>query len=200
MRKRYTALSLFLIFLSFGCSQQANDNQSQASVDELPELSVFNLPSQWINHHADSVKLADFRGKISIFAMIYTSCQAACPRLVADMRDIAGKIKPENKSKVNLILVSIDPEVDTPDKLGPFMIENELIQPYWHFLTGNLDTTREFAMVLGMKYKKVSPIDFSHSNIISLFDEQGELAYQQIGLGVSNERIVEEINARAQAL
>ena len=44
-----------------------------------------------------------------------------------------------------------------------------------------------------MKYKQISPIDFSHSNIISVFDEQGVLQHQQEGLGVDNEETVDQI-------
>ncbi|HAI17299.1 MAG TPA: SCO family protein, partial [Xanthomarina gelatinilytica] len=42
-------------------------------------------------------------------------------------------------------------------------------------------------------YKKISPIDFSHSNIISVFNSQGELIHQQEGLGVDNKETVEAI-------
>ncbi|HMR16634.1 MAG TPA: SCO family protein, partial [Mariniflexile sp.] len=36
-------------------------------------------------------------------------------------------------------------------------------------------------------------IDFSHSNIISVFNPQGELVHQQEGLGVNNETTVHTI-------
>ena len=41
-----------------------------------------------------------------------------------------------------------------------------------------------------MKYKQISLIDFSHSNIISVFDEQGVLQHQQEGLVVNKEETV----------
>ena len=36
-------------------------------------------------------------------------------------------------------------------------------------------------------------MDFSHSNIISVFDQRGELAYQQEGLGVNNQETISKI-------
>jgi protein SCO1/2 len=36
-------------------------------------------------------------------------------------------------------------------------------------------------------------MDFSHSNIISVFDQQGELAHQQEGLGVNNKETIDKI-------
>ncbi|MBL4592420.1 MAG: SCO family protein, partial [Flavobacteriales bacterium] len=38
-----------------------------------------------------------------------------------------------------------------------------------------------------------SPLDFSHSNIISVFDESGVMRHQQEGLGVDNKETVAKI-------
>src|SRR5690554_1258463 len=108
---------------------------------ELPELSVYNLPSEWTNQNGEDIKLEDLRGNIIVAVMIYTKCKAACPRLIADVR--------------------------------------------------------RFALVLGVGYKRISPIDFSHSNIISVFNQNGELTFQKKGLGVDDEAIVEAIEKLA---
>ena len=63
----------------------------------------------------------------------------------------------------------------------------------WTFLQGDENSVREFANVLAMKYKKIDPIDFSHSNIISVFDPRGNLVHQQEGLGVDNKETIESI-------
>ncbi len=63
----------------------------------------------------------------------------------------------------------------------------------WTFLQGNVHTVQEFANVLSVKYKQIAPMDFSHSNIISVFDRQGVLIHQQEGLGVNNKETVETI-------
>ena len=48
---------------------------------------------------------------------------------------------------------------------------------------------------MAVKYKQISPLDFSHSNIISVFDKAGVLYHQQEGLGVDNESTVAKIVA-----
>jgi protein SCO1/2 len=62
------------------------------------------------------------------------------------------------------------------------------------------DNTREFAAVLAVNYKQISPMEFSHSNIISVFNRDGELIYQQEGLAVNNTKTVEAINKEAQKI
>ena len=126
--------------------------------------------------------------------MIYTSCRTACPRLVADMRNIHKSVPAKNNKKVKYVLVSIDPDVDTPERLKEFSIENQMDDTdQWVFLRGTESDTREFAAVLAVSYKAISPIDFSHSNIISVFDEEGVLVHQKEGLGVDSKETVDAI-------
>ncbi|HMZ46355.1 MAG TPA: SCO family protein, partial [Chitinophagaceae bacterium] len=125
--------------------------------------------------------------------MIYTTCKAACPILVSKMKSIEAKIDKKNIKDVSLVLVSIDPTTDTPEKLKEFSITNKMNDPQWVFLTSNDAATQEFANVLSMKYKKISPLDFSHSNIISVFNPLGELVSQEEGT-IDVDKVVNTIN------
>lgn len=122
--------------------------------------------------------------------MIYTSCQAACPRLVADMRNIKKKV---NNAQVHYLLMSIDPVNDTLSRLKEYKTEEELDGDQWILLNGEIDDVRELSNVLSMKYKKISPFDFAHTNIISVLDQNGELKFQQEGLGMDNAELVSEV-------
>ncbi|MGJ8761774.1 MAG: SCO family protein [Polaribacter sp.] len=160
---------------------------------EISEESIFNLTSKWNTEEGKSITLKELKGKTMVMVMVYTSCKAACPRLVADMRNIEGKIPEKLKKDVQYVLVSIDPNNDTPKVLKAFAIENFMDGEEWTFLQGSEDSVREFANVLAVKYKQISPIDFSHSNIISVFNPQGELVHQQEGLGVDNKETIAKI-------
>ena len=172
-----------------------NSKENKQDIKEKPitDLSIYNLPEKWTNQDGQDIELKDLRGKVLVMVMIYTSCKSACPRLTADMRNIEAKIPEEYKDKVQLVLVSIDPEVDTPKRLKDFSIKNKMTGNHWVFLRSNEENTREFAAVLAVNYKKISPIDFSHSNIISIFNAEGELAFQQEGLGVSYDKTISKI-------
>lgn len=175
--------------------------KERSDVEELPEMSVYNLPSKWTNQDGQQIELQDLRGDVIVMVMIYTSCKAACPRLVADMRNIHKKVPSENNKHVKYVMVSIDPDVDTPERLKEFSIENKMDDTdQWMFLRGSQDDTREFAAVLAVSYKSISPIDFSHSNIISVFDENGVLVHQEEGLGVDSKKTVDAIIALSEHL
>jgi len=160
---------------------------------EISDESIFNLTSKWNTEEGTEIQLEDLKGKTLVMVMIYTSCKAACPRLVADMRNIEAQIPKERLEDLQFILVSIDPTIDTPERLKGFAIENAVDAEHWTFLQGTESGVREFANVLSVKYKEISPIDFSHSNIISVFNAQGELMHQQEGLGVDNKETIATI-------
>ncbi|MGO3184268.1 MAG: SCO family protein [Aequorivita sp.] len=169
------------------------NNVENAKSKEISEMSIYNLPSHWTTQDGEEIELKDLQGKVLAMVMIYTSCQAACPRLVADMRNIEKQIPEDKMDDVQFVFVSIDPKTDTPERLTEFAQENDMEDDRWLFLRGTEEDTREFAAVLAVNYKKISPMDFSHSNIISVFDQGGEMAHQQEGLGVDNKETVQAI-------
>ena len=160
---------------------------------EISDESIFNLSSSWNTQNGKTIQLQELKGKTLVMVMIYTTCKAACPRLVADMRNIEAQIPKPQLKNLRFILVSIDPINDTPKRLKEFAIENKMASDHWLFLQGTESGVREFANVLAVRYKKISPIDFSHSNIISVFNSDGELIHQQEGLGVNNKETVQAI-------
>lgn len=159
----------------------------------ISDESIFNLTTKWNTEEGESIVLEDLKGKNLVLVMIYTTCKAACPRLVADMRNIEAKMPEDYSSNLQFVLVSIDPKTDTPKRLKEFAIENKMDDEQWTFLQGTESGVREFANVLAVKYKEISPMDFSHSNLISVFNAGGELIHQQEGLGVSNKKTVSKI-------
>lgn len=186
-----------IVFLTACKKEQIKvDNQSnehKEQVLEISDMSIYNLPSTWTNQKGENLELVDLQGNVLVMVMIYTSCKAACPRLVADMRHIEQQVKSKNKDKTKYILVSIDPETDTPERLKAFAKENQMDGDQWVFLRSTDENTREFAATLAVNYKRISPIDFSHSNIISVFNTAGELTYQQEGLGIDYAPTITEI-------
>ncbi len=170
------------------------------SDDKFSEMSIYNLPSTWTTQNGEDIQLKDLKGDVLVMVMIYTSCKAACPRLVADMRNIEERLPEHSKENVKMIFVSIDPEVDTPERLKTFAKENLMDNDPWLFLRSTEENTREFAAVLAVSYKEISPIDFSHSNIISVFNHKGELVFQQEGLGVNSDNTIKHINEAVDAM
>lgn len=198
--KRYLVLAMLLMGFGTSCDNRQKEepngkapNHVVSSNQSISGMSIYNLPSQWTNQQGDKVSLLDYKGKVLVTVMIYTSCQIACPRLVADMRTIKERLSEEQLENVKMLLISIDPDTDTPERLKAFAIENKMDEDPWVFLRSSQVNTREFAAVLAVNYRKISPVDFSHSNIISVFNNKGELFFQQEGINVGPDAIVTQV-------
>ncbi len=198
--KKISALCILSILLFVSCNQASDKKNKELTESEtdtytagFTDMSIYNLPSTWTNQKGEELQIKDLQGDVLVMVMIYTTCKAACPRLVADMRNIEEQLPEDIKGKVKMIFVSIDPETDTPERLKAFAKENLMDEEPWMFLRSTEANTREFAAVLAVNYKEISPINFSHSNIISVFNEKGELVFQQEGLGVNSKNTIKNI-------
>ena len=74
------------------------------STNEISDSSIFNLTSKWNTEEGTSIELKKLNGKTLVMVMIYTTCKAACPRLVADMRNIEKQIPSELLSEISFVL------------------------------------------------------------------------------------------------
>lgn len=174
-------------------STAEGDATNASQSDDIDDMSIYHLPASWNTQHEDVVEFSDLKGDVLVVVMIYTSCPTACPRLVADMKRIESAVAEEVDEGVKYVLVSIDPETDTPEKMLAFSAEQGMEGDQWLFLQGTKSSVQEFANVLAVKYARISPTDFSHSNIISVFDKGGVMQLQVEGLGVDYKPLIGKV-------
>lgn len=147
----------------------------------LNEASLYDLSSTWTDQADQRLKLSALAGKPVVMAMIYTSCRAACPLIISDMKAIEAQLAENTRKQVRFILVSFDPKRDTPAVLRQLAADRSLDLALWTLLTGDDDGVRELANVLGMKYR-VAGGEFVHSSVITILDDKGVIRFQQNGV------------------
>jgi protein SCO1/2 len=93
--------------------------------------------SAWIPRRFSSY----VNGTITLFSFFYSTCSAegGCPVAWSAFESVHQVVQkdPELRGRVRLVFLSLDPKVDTPDRLGIFSAsrrETQDIAP-WHFLT-----------------------------------------------------------------
>ena len=96
-----TIKTIFFAFTIIIALASCNDTNKQEEIigtkainttKPLSDLSIYNLPSVWTTQNGEDIELKVLKGDVIVMVMIYTSCKAACPRLVADMRAIEAEI------------------------------------------------------------------------------------------------------------
>ncbi len=164
-------------------------------INKHSKESVFKLDAIWTDQNKEKHQLGNYHGKLHLTTMIFTNCDYACPNLIADFQNIEDDLTSKAKANTNYILVTIDPENDSPEKLKQYASKFELDNDKWHFLRGSKDDTYQYSKLLGFGYKKFENGMYGHSNIISLLNESGEIIYQIEGIHANRDEIVKLINS-----
>ncbi len=170
------------------CSKE----KSPEPLKKLSGESVYNLSSTWTTQKEENLKLDHFREKIMITAMIFTHCESACPRIVADMQHLESALTEKERKQISFLLISMDPQRDTPSRLTEFVQDHKL-NANWTLICSTPDATMEIANVLGIKVKKLDSGGFDHSNIIHVLDREGVVVNQQIGFAVQQDETLKAI-------
>ncbi len=148
--------------------------------DRIAPDSVYALDSAWQDGQGQQRKFSALEGRVRVLAMGYTSCQYACPRILADMRAIERGLG-SAAEQVAFTFVSFDSLKDTPAHLKTFQAKQRL--PHWTFLTSDEDSVLELSVLLGVKFQKLPDGNFAHSNTIFVIGADGRILHRQESLG-----------------
>lgn len=156
---------------------------SAAEPSALPGDSVWQLTSDWLDQDGTALRLDRLRGEVVVTAMIFTHCLYACPRLVADLKELERRLASrEDSRQPRYLLVSMDHERDDPATLRAFAARHHLDPAHWTLLHGDAPQVREFAAVLGVKFRRAPNGDYAHSNQLAVLDRDGRIVHRQHGL------------------
>lgn len=71
------------------------------------------------DQNGQSFGLSDLKGKVWVADFIFTNCETVCPPMTANMAKLQDMVKEEGLD-VEFVSFSVDPEVDTPEKLKEY--------------------------------------------------------------------------------
>ena len=157
---------------------QARAEQPLPELSEIPDFSLVDQRGNTLHGH-------DLRGSVWVADFIFTGCQAACPMLTSRMRALQERLARADQAEgrrlpVRLVSFSVDPEVDTPERLAAYASKWKADEQRWTFVTGPLDEMNR-AVVKGMKipFEKggadLSAFDVMHGEHLVLVDANGKI-------------------------
>lgn len=168
-------------------------SSAETTPESLTDKSLYQLDSTWTNDSGRALKLSSLKGRPQVVTMFFANCSYACPLLVHQMKQIEAALPEEVRTNLGFVLVSFDTERDTPAALHNYRVQHELDPQRWTLLHGNADDVLELAALLGVKFKKDAQGQFMHSNVITVLNSQGEIAFQEVGLNPSIDQIVRRL-------
>lgn len=191
MNTTKTLLATFATLLSLpaahadGCCASAAKPAccAQSSAPEkFSDKSLYQTESSWTTDAGKQITLSHLAGKPQVVAMFFASCQFTCPVTVNDMKRIEAALPPDVRSRIGFTLVSFDSRRDQPEVLKKYRGSRGLSETNWTLLHGGPDDVLELSALLGVNFKQDARGDFSHSNLITILNAQGEVVHRLIGL------------------
>tara|TARA_B100001093_G_scaffold34746_3_gene29974 strand:+ start:7583 stop:8230 length:648 start_codon:yes stop_codon:yes gene_type:complete len=137
------------------------------------ELSAFNL----LNNEEPFTKV-NFQGKWDLVFLGFASCPDMCPMTMKKMAITANILKeePEILDKINFIIVSIDPDRDTPKIMNQYA---KVFNPSFIGLTGGIKDIYQLSLNLTLPFtpiidSKDKNYDMDHSMNLALINPGGQ--------------------------
>jgi protein SCO1/2 len=118
--------------------------------------------------------LPDFRGKAVVLFFGFTHCPDVCPTTLADVSQALKQLG-SDAQRVQVLLVTVDPERDTPEALAKYVTA---FDPRFLGLYGDEAATRRAAQEFKIYYEKRKTGDsysVDHSGQSYVIDPQGRL-------------------------
>lgn len=140
--------------------------------------------------------------KITVIAFIYTNCPDICPMTTHNMQLVDERLLKDGVDNINFIVVSFDPERDTPEALNKFAAIRDIDLKRWGFYTGDKKSIEELMDEFEVKafpsdtsYSSEGKLRYSmiHTDRISLIDSEGSLRKYYSGSKLNLDEIYNDI-------
>lgn len=139
-----------------------------------PPLPVKDFALQTANQK--EFRLSDQQGKILLLFFGYTSCPDVCPITLATFKQVYDSLG-EDAQKVRFVMITADPERDTPDKVAAYAAR---FNPEFIGLSGSIPELEAVWKDLGVFVEKQDSSSaagylVSHTASVYVLDQSGSL-------------------------
>ena len=135
VRRRYGLVAALAALLTSATASA--DQDAHAGASGAPSPIAYQVPDvQLVRDDGRTVRLPeDLDGRRSVvLSFIFTACTSICPVTSATFAQLQRRLGSQS-SRVQLVLISIDPEQDTPARLAAYA-KKVGAGPGWRFYTG----------------------------------------------------------------
>ena len=142
---------------------------------ELPGDSVYRVDAQMTDSQGNALTFADAAGHVRLATLFYASCGYVCPMLIEQIRRIENELDEDERARLRVLLITVDPERDTPEALAALAQRRKLDTTRWTLAQPASADLRKLAAVLDVQYRELDDGEFNHSSVITLLDPQGRV-------------------------
>ena len=144
-----------------------------------------------------SFRFENFKGKVLLVDFAYTTCPDVCPLMTAAMRSVQDGLTSSERKRIHLIMVTTDPEVDSPAVLASFAKRYHVDLSNWSFLTGAESSLAKVWKNFGVGVKKKARGLVDHTPLTAVIDQSGTMRFAYHGAAPEPKIILRDIRSLA---
>ena len=123
------------------------------------------------------------RGQAQLVSMFYTSCRFVCPMIVDGGKAIEQSLSAEERARLGVTLISLDPKRDTPQVLARMQKERDLDPRAGRWRAPIRRTCAPSPDLLGIRYRAFADGEFNHTTVLVLLDAEGRIVARTENVG-----------------
>jgi len=158
-----------------------------------PPQSIYQLDAHLTDQTGQERRLDLHRGSPVLITMFYGSCQATCPLIIDTLRSTERGLSVEQRRRLRVLLISFDPERDTPAALAEIAATRRLDTSRWTLATADASTVRDIAALLDVQYRRLPSGEFSHAAVITVLSPDGVIEARSMKLGTADPALLEHL-------
>ena len=144
--------------------------------DDKPTDKVI-APFSFVNQNGEEFGTKELYGSIWIANFMFTNCTSVCPMTSMEMAQIQ-KVLSKKGIEVVLVSFTVDPEVDSPERLKQYVNYFTDDDSNWHFLTGY--TQEEIERFANEQFETIvqkteNSDQIIHGSSFYLIDQEGKI-------------------------
>ncbi|MCY1433123.1 hypothetical protein D3C76_1097950 [compost metagenome] len=170
----FILVALVAVILGLTVNKVLN-GRSEGNPTELIDAGIILLPQsrtvpalEMTDENGQPVMMDELKGKWSLLFFGYTFCPDICPTTLAQLRQVKSELPKEAVERLQVVLVSVDPNRDTPTQLKQYL---GYFDKDFRGVTGSLDNLQKLANAVSIPF---IPADTSKPNYT--VDHSGNLA------------------------
>jgi len=181
-RRGLSGLGLLSLAVVVGCGRDAAESPVAERPGGAPGIELAEYPVggefELTDQDGERFRISEARGKVVLLFFGYTSCPDVCPLTMSKLTQ-AFKVLGPDAEKVLTVFISLDPERDTPERIGSYLSFYDMNS------VGLTGTKEELDAVVDLHKSSyhVEPVDsameylISHSSYVYLIDQSGDVRY-----------------------
>lgn len=162
-----------------------------AGTGQLSTQARPSWPGDSIHHIDVGIETSDGRrtslaatgGRVRLVTMFYARCPMACPLTIDTLRSIDRELPAAQRANLRVLLLTLDPEVDTPAALRALAAERRIDETRWMLGRTSASDTRELAAALAIQYRRLENGEFNHASVIVLLSADGRVLARTSRMG-----------------